>query len=343
MNTKFFKNIFNPLRIISIVFFILLFLCIIFFVYLMFGSFESNPEINFGVTFSQISAEKLKIDWQKAYTDILDDLGVRKLRLVAYWPLIEANKGEYLFNDFYWQINNAKERDAEVILIIGSELPGSSECHIPGWTKELSKEEKQESALLFLKEVVNHYNSEEIIKSWQIEDDPFQKTSEECVEIDKEFLNKEISLVRELDFSKKPITLTVSSELNNWFKSALISDNLGISIYRNKWFRSFGYISYPIQPVFYKKMSNLVELFTEVDDIIITELQAEPRGPKSIIEMSYIEWNKSMSLDKFKDTISYAKKTGFDEIYFKGVEWWYYLKGEGDNSFWDTAKEIWAK
>jgi len=343
MNIKFFKNIFNPLRIISIVFFILLFFFIAIFIYLMFGSLESNSEIDFGVTFSQTSAEELNVNWQRAYTNILDDLGVRKLRLIAYWSLIEGNKGEYSFNDLDWQINNAKKRGAEVVLAVGSKLPGSAECYLPEWAKGLSKEEKQENALLFLKEVVNHYNSEGIIKSWQIEDNPFQKTSEECVEIDKEFLNKEVSLVKELNFSDKPIMLTVSGELNNWFKPALMSDNLGISVYRNVWSKTFGYIDYPIQPVFYNKMSNLVKKITGVDKIIIIELQAEPIGPKSIIDMSSTEWENSMSLNKFQDTINYVKRTGFDEVYFKGVEWWYYMKGEGNNSFWSVAKEIWAK
>ncbi len=339
----FLKNIFNPFRIILIVFFILLFLFIFIFIYLMSGSVESNSEIDFGITFSQISAEEMNIDWQKTYVNILDDLGVRKLRLIAYWSLIENNKGEYLFNDLDWQINNAKKKGAEVILAVGSKLPGSSECYVPEWAKELNKEEKQESSLLFLKEVINHYSSEEIIKSWQIEDNPFQKTSEKCVEIDKEFLNKEISLVKETDFTRRPVMLTVSGELGNWFNPALISDNLGISVYRNNWTQYWGYFNYPIRPVFYKKMSDLIKFFTEINDVIIIELQAEPRGSKLISEMFPQEWDRSMSLDKFKDTISYIKRAGFDEVYLRGAEWWYYMKGEGNNSFWNEAKKLWSE
>jgi len=339
----FLKNIFNPLRIILIVFFILLFLFIFIFIYLMSGSVESNSEIDFGITFSQISAEEMNIDWQKTYVNILDDLGVKKLRLIAYWSLIENNKGEYLFNDLDWQINNAKKRGTEVILAVGSKLPGSSECYLPEWAKELNKEEKQESSLLFLKEVINHYSSEEIIKSWQIEDNPFQKTSEKCVEIDKEFLNKEISLVKETDFTRRPVMLTVSGELGNWFSPALISDNLGISVYRNNWTQYWGYFNYPIRPVFYKKMSDLIKFFTEINDVIIIELQAEPRGSKLISEMFSQEWDRSMSLDKFKDTISYIKRAGFDEVYLRGAEWWYYMKGKGNNSFWNEAKKLWSE
>ena len=208
---------------------------------------------------------------------------------------------------------------------------------------KINKEEKQESSLLFLKEVINHYSSEEIIKSWQIEDNPFQKTSEKCVEIDKEFLNKEISLVKETDFTRRPVMLTVSGELGNWFNPALISDNLGISVYRNSWTQYWGYFNYPIRPVFYKKMSDLIKFFTEINDVIIIELQAEPRGSKLISEMFPREWDRSMSLDKFKDTISYIKRAGFDEVYLIGAEWWYYMKGEGNNSFWNEAKKLWSE
>lgn len=338
-----FLKVFNPFRIVSIIFFILLFLFIIIFAYLMFGSTDSNSEIDFGVTFSQVSAEAMSLDWQKTYLNILDDLGVRKLRLIAYWSLIENNQGEYIFNNLDWQINEAKKRNAEIILAVGSKLPGYLECYLPEWAKELNEEERQENALLFLEKVINHYSSETIIKSWQIEDNPFQKTSKECVKIDKEFLNREISLVSELDFVRKPIMLTVGGKLNNWFRPALMSDNLGISVYRNSWTQYWGYVNYPIKPVFYKKMTDLVKFFTEVNNVIIIELQAEPRGSKPISEMSSLEWGRSMNLDKFKNTINYVSKAGSDEVYLKGAEWWYYLKKEGNDSFWNEAKKLWSK
>lgn len=338
-----FLRIFNPLRIISIVVFVLLLLFIAGLTYLMVGSTDFNSETDFGVTFSQVSAEEMDIDWRKTHINILDDLKVRKLRLIAYWQKIEPNQGEYVFNDLNWQINEARKRNAEIILAVGSKLPGYLECYVPEWARELNEEEKQEKALLFLKEVINHYNSEETIKSWQIEDNPFEKTSEECVKIDKEFLNKEISLVNELSSTKRPVLLTVGGELNDWLKPALMSDSLGISINRNSWTPYWGYFNYPFKPVFYKKIASLIRFFTEIDNIIIIELQAEPKGPKSIGKMSSLEWDRSMSLDKLKNTINYAKRTSFDEVYLKGAEWWYHVKSEGNNSLWNEAKKLWSE
>jgi len=283
------------------------------------------------------------IDWQEAYSYILDNLGVKKLRLLAHWSIIEQDKGQYSFNDLDWQINEAKKREAEIVLVVGSKLPGSAGCYIPEWAKDLSEKEQQEQVLLFINEVIKRYSSESIIKIWQIEDKPFEKKSEECVKFDREFLNKEISLVRDSDLINRPVMLTASGEFGSWLKPAILADNLGISVYRNNWTQYLGYVNYPIKSVFYKKRADLTKFLTEIDNIIVIELQAEPKGPKPINEMSSIEWDRSMSLDKFKDTIDYVSRAGFDEVYLKGVEWWYYMKKEGNSSFWSEAQKLWSK
>ena len=50
---------------------------------------------------------------------------------------------------------------------------------------------------------------------------------------------------------------------------------------------------------------------------------------------------KSFELDFFKDTIEYAKLTGFDEYYLWGAEWWYYMKVNERPEFWEEAKKLW--
>jgi hypothetical protein len=42
---------------------------------------------------------------------------------------------------------------------------------------------------------------------------------------------------------------------------------------------------------------------------------------------------------KVSDSIDFAKKAGFDEIYFWGVEWWAWLKSHGDADIWKTVKQ----
>ena len=48
-----------------------------------------------------------------------------------------------------------------------------------------------------------------------------------------------------------------------------------------------------------------------------------------------------MSRNDFLDTLSYAQKSGFGEIYVWGAEWWYWEKTVNNNPFyWDTAKAL---
>jgi len=310
-------------------------------IYMFIGQTKPAPEMVFGVTFSQFFAEKMGLDWQKTYLAILDDLGIKKLRLVAYWQKIEPEQGEYIFTDLDWQIKEAEKRGAEVILTIGRKLPRWPECHIPNWAEGLDESEQQEKILSMLTEIVNHYQWNKTIKAWQIENEPFLKGFGECPELDKRFLDREIALVRELDFSRRPIIITTSGELSSWVPPALRSDVLGTTLYRIVWDERLGYVKYPIPPVFYHKRANLVKWITNIERVIIIELQAEPWGPKMIYETPMEKQFQSMDLEMFKEIISYTRQTGFDEAYLWGVEWWYWLKEIHNNdTFWQEAKRL---
>jgi hypothetical protein len=48
-----------------------------------------------------------------------------------------------------------------------------------------------------------------------------------------------------------------------------------------------------------------------------------------------------MDLEKFKEIVSFAKKTGFKEFHFWGTEWWYYMKEvQGNDEIWNEAKNL---
>jgi len=339
----FFRDILNPWRILGLVILLLIVCLAGFLIYMMTGQPRPPSEVTFGVTFSQPFAQEMGLDWREAYLDILDDLGVRKLRLAAYWPEIEPKKGEYSFSDLDWQVTEATRRGAEVILAIGRKLPRWPECHIPDWARSLSESEQQERILLMLTEVVNHYKGDETIKAWQVENEPFLEGFGQCPELDKQFLDKEISLVREMDFrNNRPIIVTASGELSSWIQPALRADLLGTTLYRIVWGKGIGYFKYPIRPVFYYKRANLVKRLTGIEKVIIVELQAEPWSRKQIYETDVREQVRSMDLNKFKDIISYTRQTGFDEAYLWGVEWWYQRKTEGNNAMWAEAKKLWS-
>ncbi|MEA2113049.1 MAG: hypothetical protein U9P63_00075 [Patescibacteria group bacterium] len=341
MSNKFFRDIFNPFRVILIAIFLIVILSVAGLIYMFTGRAAPSPNIVFGITFSQKFAEEMKLDWRTAYLDILDGLNVKKLRLVAYWDKIEPNKGEYFFDDLDWQITQAEKRGADVILVIGRKVPRWPECHSPKWADDLNLLEQQERILLILMEIISRYKDNQTIKAWQIENEPFLKGFGECPKLDKEFLSKEIALARELDPAGRPIIMTASGELSSWIQPALLADILGVTLYRNVWSDTIGRFEYPIPPVFYGKRAKIVKLFTEVEEVIVIELQAEPWNKKMIYETSAREQAQSMNLDKFKEAVDYARQTGLGEFYLWGAEWWYQKKCQGNDAIWGEAKKLW--
>ena len=292
--------------------------------------------ITWGVTFSASYARYFDLDWKKVYTDILDDLGVRALRIPAYWEEIEPQSGTYHFDDLDWQLQEAKKRNAFVILAIGRKLPRWPECHAPAWTDNLSSEELDAATLRIIKKVAERYKSYSSVKYWQVENEPFFSFGEKCQTLSRDTLKEEIALVKSLD--NRPIIITDSGELSSWVGTASLADILGISMYRVAWNKLFGYLFYPVFPAFYRERANLIKYL--VSDVIVTELQVEPWAPTDIKNLPLAEQYKSMNLQRFEDNIEFARRTGFKEIYLWGVEWWYWIKTRGDNSFWEASRKL---
>ena len=312
-------------------------------VYMFTGKTEKSENMDFGVTFSQLFAEQMELDWKKAYLAALDELNVKKLRLIAYWQKIEPNEGEYSFDDLDWQINEAEKRDAQVILAVGRKLPRWPECHVPEWARGLDESEQQEKLLSLLTQIINRYKDNQTIKIWQVENEPFLMGFGECPRLDKEFLKKEIDLVRELDSKKRPILMTASGELSLWTQPALIGDIFGTTLYRIVWSDLLQkHVEYPIPAVFYNKRAELVKWLTGIDKAVIIELQAEPWSHLMIYENTLEEQFKTMDFERFKEIIDYAKYTGFDEAYLWGVEWWYWIKENHEiDVYWNEAQKLW--
>jgi len=191
---------------------------------------QSVKDTQFGVTFSRQQAEGFGLDWQKTYIDILDNLGVRYLRLSAYWSDIEPVRGAFDFKILDWQIEEAKKRDAKVLLAIGRKLPRWPECHMPGWAAELDAEDQNRAVLGMLEVVVARYKDESAIWAWQVENEPLFPFGI-CPPSDREFFEEEVLFVRALDFSR-PIVTTDSGELSFWIVAGSQGDIFGTTMYK---------------------------------------------------------------------------------------------------------------
>lgn len=288
--------------------------------------------LRYGVSFSPRYARYLNLDWQKVYIQILDDLKVKNLRIPTYWTSMQPEIDKFDFQETDFMTSEAEKRGARVILVVGVRQPRWPECHVPNWAKNLSTKERQAKILQFVQKTVERYKANKSIWAYQVENEPFVGWfGENCDPVDKNFFQQELNLVRKLD--SKPIVITDSGEWSLWTEAKKLSDILGISLYRKAYNSLFGYINYPFPPVFYQlKSSN--------KKTIIAELQSEPWVQKAVTDTPLEQQIKLFSLADFQSNINYAQKTGFDEAYFWGVEWWYWMAENGYPQYLDFAKPL---
>ncbi|OGC50581.1 hypothetical protein A2716_05255 [candidate division WWE3 bacterium RIFCSPHIGHO2_01_FULL_40_23] len=341
-------------KLLSFHFVHVLLLLVVFFLillpFLLIFSLNVHPaqNIEYGVTFSPKYAKSLGLDWKVLYLDILDDLKVDNLRLVAYWNEIESPKGEYDFSDLKWQIEEAEKRNVSIIVAIGRKVPRWPECHDPSFVKEMSLEEAEEALLKLLAQEVNQLKGYKNIEMWQVENEPYFPFGE-CRFPRWEFIKKEVALVRSLDPGRSVIVQD-SGEGGVWLPTFMLSgDYLGISMYRRIWYDFWGvflgrhiFFTYPLSYWSYPLKAAVIGV--PLDRIKVLELQAEPWGGASVDKLPLADKDKTMSQDKFLETISYAQKTGISSFYFWGVEWWYWEKEKNDNPFfWEASRVFWKK
>jgi len=307
---------------------------------LSFGKIYDRQELAYGVTFSSQQAKSLGLDWQELFTKILDELGAKKLRLVAYWNEVEPDNNNFYWEGLDWQINEASQRGAEIILAIGGRLPRWPECHYPDWTNELAQNQKETETLEYIKATIERYKSNKNIVAWQIENEPFLSHFGECPELNSKLLDKEIVLARSLD--TRPIVVTDSGELSLWVFAAKRADIFGTTMYRDTYSKALKrYIHYPIAPGFFHFKKNVVSWFAHPQEWIVIELQAEPWGPKPFQDLSQADRDRTMTLRKFKEMLEFARLAGFKEFYLWGVEYWYWDMMHNNNpGMWEEAKKL---
>jgi beta-galactosidase GanA len=295
----------------------------------------------YGAVFSQEHAANYGLDWKETYLAMLDDLKVKNIKIATQWNRLEPQNGIYSFDDVDWQLDQARSRGANAILVIGMKTPRWPECHIPEWAKGLGKEEQQKAILALLETAVTRYRERPEIAIWQVENEPLFSFGN-CPWMDKAFLKKEVALVKSLDSKNRPVLISDSGESSFWFDAAAIGDIVGITMYRRVWFHEANaYVSYPIPASWYWFKAELIGAIFK-KSVICAELQAEPWCPSLLYDCEAKEQERTMDLVQFRENLDYAAKTGLDTFYLWGEEWWYWQKVKNNNPvFWEEAKKLW--
>lgn len=303
-------------------------------------SYKFPAKISFGVTFSPKFARYLQLDWKKTYIQVLDELQVKSLRLPVYWDDLEKQEGKFDFEDEDFMVKEAAIRHAKIILVVGAKQPRWPECHVPAWAKVLSLQERRSKILKTIQKVVLQYRDQEAVWAWQVENEPFLPFfGENCDQGDENFLATEVNIVKAL--SQKPIIISDSGELGSWIAPMKLSDIFGTTLYRDVYNPVMGYFSYPILPYLYNIKSQVARIFAPHNKkTIIIELQTEPWLADSKYQGKAVEQAKLFPPDKFKSYVKYAQKTGFDEMYLWGVEWWFWMAQNGYPEYLNYAKTL---
>ncbi len=297
--------------------------------------------ITYGVSFSKFHADELNLDWKKVYLALLDDLKVRNFRFSAHWPNTEPQEGKFNFSELDFQMKEAQRRGASVILAVGRRLPGWPECHNPGWLAGKDVKYQNEKLLDYTSTTVNHFKSYNNIRYWQVENEPFLGFfgRSHCDPLDESFLKQEVALVKKLDPNRQ-VLVTDSGEFGTWYHAYQNGDIFGTSMYLYVWNRVIGPMRYPITPLFFRVKKTIVELFYGSKPSILIELSSEPWLLHPIVDTEMTILLDRMGIDKFNNMIDFATKTGFQNQYLWGAEWWYWMKAQGHPEYWSRAKQL---
>lgn len=308
-------------------------------------SLKPEPEqITYGMSFNTPYARELGLDWRETYDAIIDELGVRHLRLAAHWPMVEPAPNVYNFEELDYQIRRAEEVGASVILAVGRRLPRWPECHVPGWADQLSRSERQAAQVRYMEQVVERYKNSPAVIMWQVENEPFLEVFafEHCGELDTEFLDREIALVRDLDPSRQ-ILVTDSGNLGRWTGAYSRGDVFGTSVYVHFWNPELGQFRTVLPPAAYRVKDNLMGLLYGEKPSFLIELSAEPWLLEPITDVPLEVQFTRMDLRKFEDILDYAEATHFERQYLWGGEWWYWLKQKDRPEMWERGQRLFLK
>lgn len=292
----------------------------------------------FGVSFSLHRCSELGLDKSAVLNAAIKELGLRRFRLMSYWNIHEQKKGVYDFTELDWQLDLIAKHGGSVTMCVGKRQPRWPECHMPEWALGLCQYEWYEALYSYIEAVVNRYKSHPALISWQLENEALLKGFGNCEDGDysSKRLKREYDIVKSLD-PKHPIIMSLSDSWGIPFK-APEPDQYAMSLYRIT-INKRGKYSFSQRPVyFYRLRAFIISVFKQ-RPLFIHELQAEPWLNDSILSTPVKKQLKYMNPKLFREIISFADSTRLYPIDLWGLEWWYWLRTNGDPSLWDNVRQ----
>lgn len=306
---------------------------------------QRHKPLVYGATFIPYYADYFGLDPQETLHAVINDLGVKHLRLVSYWNKSEATQGVYDFSTLDWQFAMAEQYGVKVSLAIGLRQPRWPECHMPSWALGTPTSEWEPQLTKYIQAVIERYKTSPALDSYQLENEFFLKVFGECTDFSRDRLIREAAVVRQAD-PNHPLIITRSNNALGIPVGDPQPDKFGVSIYKRVWDKTITkrYFEYPLPAWFYAALGGYGKIATG-KDLMIHELQTEAWLPeKRGFEMNDIasipEQEKSLNASRLAERMDYAEATGMREIYVWGVEWWYWQKTVANKpDLWNTGKQ----
>jgi len=312
--------------------------------------------VAFGASFSCRQVRYLGGDCGQAFAALLDDLGMRHVRLSLYWSEVERSPGSYDFAEADALVQAAAARGADVLLTLGIKAQRFPEVYLPDWLQRGAAYPEgtaldavpgvRDAALAFVGAAVAHYRGQAAVVAWQVENEPFIKNFDKIHgwTVSPAMTTAEVRLVHELDTNARPVVVTHSSWTiwdRRWREALRLGDVLGQNAFTKKaWIRDWWYFfPYRMGPFAPNLPGQAAAARQAQKRLWITELQAEPEERRSLIALDPAAAH-SISPRLLAQNAALARRSGAERVYLWGAEWWYRLHMQGDDGLWQEARAL---
>lgn len=310
--------------------------------------------IEAGATFIRDNVETLKMDWKAVYRELINDLGIKHIRIPVYWDQIEPQPGAFNWEALDWQMAEATKANAKIVLAIGHRVPRYPECFPPAWAQQLDDAAFHQAALKMMETTIQRFKSHPALEVWQVENEPLAKIlgkiwgGTACREV-THLMAKEVAYVRSLD-STHPTFVTYASApwMMSQFRHTMSfgSDILGVTVWNKLFFKSpifNGYIEMlklgivsPLRLGYQRAIAQ-----SQNKQLWVAELQAEPWGSNGAYHFDRPEEAyETANPERLTELWNMVTRSGISRIYFWGSEWWLSEKAKGKPQMYDTVRSL---
>jgi hypothetical protein len=311
-----------------------------------------------GINFSHRHAEWLNQDPDALFARLLDELGVRYVRLSAYWDEIAPSAERMDFTPLRRFLDPLQQRGGRALVTVGLKAQRWPEYYPPEWLTRahplpdgarLDDHPRVIAHLLLMLERVTAFLADyDAIDAWQVENEPSLPSLRNTVGwlFSPDLLAREIAVVREADPRHRPIVVNHSSQNcldRRWQVGLRLADVIAENVYTRKpnrwpWPRYFNVHAIPLYAPPLRRYGEVAGRLGK--GYWITELQAEPWERQDVHTVTP-EMICSVSPKRIRENLRLVRRAGAQRIYLWGAEWWRFTADrDGDERYWELARRL---